>query len=66
MGICLSDEMRRRGMLDGYMYEIMATDDNFVVQEKNENIYDTAKISAEYIVKKSLELEKKHKNTSRC
>lgn len=66
MGICLSDEMRRRGMLDGYMYEIMATDDSFAVQEKKENIYDTAKISAQFIVKTALELEKKHKNTSRC
>ncbi len=58
MGICLSDEMRRRGMLDGYKYEIMATDDSFAVQEKNEHIYDTAGISAPFIVKTALELTK--------
>lgn len=59
MGICLSDEMRRRGMLCGYAYEIMATDDSFAVQERQEDIYDTAGISAPYIVKTALELAEK-------
>ncbi len=58
MGLCLSDEMRRRGMLGGYKYEIMATDDSFAVQEKNENIYDTARISSPFIVKTALDLTK--------
>ena len=59
MGICLSDEMRRRGMLGGLKYEIMAVDDSFVVQEKSENIYDTAGVSAQFIVKTALDLTKK-------
>ena len=59
MGVCLSDEMRRRGMLGGLKYEIMAVDDSFVVQEKNENIYDTAGVSAQFIVKTALDLTKK-------
>ena len=59
MGICLSDEMRRNEMLNGYSYEIIATDDSFALQEKNENIYDTAGVSAPFIVKKALELRKK-------
>ena len=59
MGICLSDEMRRRGMLEMFKYEIMATDDSFAVQEKNENIYDTAGVSAPFIVRTALDLAKK-------
>ena len=59
MGICLSDEMRRRGMLGGLKYEIIAVDDSFAVQEKSENIYDTAGVSAQFIVKTALDLTKK-------
>ena len=59
MGVCLSDEMRRRGMLDGLRYEIIATDDSFAVQDRNENIYDTACVSVRFIVKTALDLTKK-------
>ncbi len=59
MGICLSDEMRRRGLLQGYEYEIMATDDNFAVQSKNEHIYETAGVSAHHIVDTAIGLLRK-------
>ena len=50
MGMLLSDEMSRCGMLDGYSFSILALDDNFAIPERDENIYETAGVSAENII----------------
>ena len=49
-GMMLSDAMRRQGALAEYA--IMAVDDNFVVQTKNESVYTTAGIDAKCIADK--------------
>ncbi len=49
-GMMLSDAMRRQGSLP--RHTIMAVDDNFVVQTKNESVYTTAGIDAQYIADK--------------
>ena len=46
-GMMLSDAMRRQGTLA--KHAIMAIDDNFVVQTKNESVYTTAGLDAECI-----------------
>jgi 1-deoxy-D-xylulose-5-phosphate synthase len=46
-GMMLSDAMLRQGTLP--RHAIMATDDNFVVQTKNESVYTTAGIDAQCI-----------------
>ena len=46
-GMMLSDVMRRQGTLAEHA--IMAVDDNFVVQTKNESVYTTAGIDAKSI-----------------
>ncbi|MBQ8208009.1 MAG: 1-deoxy-D-xylulose-5-phosphate synthase [Clostridia bacterium] len=51
MGMMLSDEMTRRGMLEGFVYKLLALDDNFAIPEKEETIFETAGVSAEYIIK---------------
>ena len=47
-GMMLSDAMQRQGTLP--RHAIMATDDNFVVQTKNESVYTTAGIDAQCII----------------
>ena len=46
-GMMLSDTMRRQGTLGAHA--IMAIDDNFVVQTKNESVYTTAGLDAMHI-----------------
>ncbi|MBO5757474.1 MAG: hypothetical protein J6S28_07235, partial [Clostridia bacterium] len=46
-GMMLSDAMRRQGTLAEHA--IMAVDDNFVVQTKNESVYTTAGIDTKCI-----------------
>lgn len=46
-GMMLSDAMTRQGTLP--RHDIMAVDDNFVLQTKNESVYTTAGIDAECI-----------------
>ncbi len=50
MGMMLSDEMRRAGMLENIASSIMAIDDDFVIRRQNEPILKTAGIDAESIV----------------
>ena len=50
MGMLLSDELCRRGLLDGIKYSILASDDSFVIPDKNEHIYETAGVSARDIL----------------
>jgi len=57
MGMNLSDEMNRKKMLDGVKYSLIATDDNFVEKRRSgENIYISAKVDAETIVRTAKEL----------
>ncbi len=51
MGMLLSDEMRRRGMLCGTDTEILAVDDTFVPRHAGKTVYEDAGISAEEIYK---------------
>lgn len=55
MGMMLSDELLRRGYLDGIRHKILALDDNFAIQEKNENIYVTAGVSEDDIFRACME-----------
>lgn len=50
MGMLLSDELCRRGLLDGIKYSILASDDSFVIPDKDEHIYETAGVSARDIL----------------
>ena len=47
----LSEAMRKSGALYGIKYDIVATDDSFVIQTVDEDIYKSANISAEHLVK---------------
>ena len=49
-GMMLTDALRRKGGLDGHPYTILATDDNFVHQDKPEPILRTAGVDAEAMV----------------
>ncbi|MBQ9745766.1 MAG: hypothetical protein IJW21_02970, partial [Clostridia bacterium] len=51
MGMLLSDEMQRRGMLTGIKTEIMAVDDTFVPRRAGKTVYEDAGICAEDIAK---------------
>ena len=52
MGMNLSDTMKRRNMLDGILYEIIATDDSFVEnREAHQGIYNAAGVDCDHIVK---------------
>jgi 1-deoxy-D-xylulose-5-phosphate synthase len=51
MGMLLSDEMHRRGMLRGVDTEIMAVDDTFVKRNAGRTMYEDAGLSAEDIYK---------------
>lgn len=51
MGMNLSDEMKRRHMLDDICYEIVAVDDNFVERrEAGQSVYSAARVDSEHIV----------------
>ena len=56
MGMLLSDEMQRRGMLEGTATKIMAVDDNFVPRHAGKSVYQDAGISAEDIANALTEL----------
>jgi deoxyxylulose-5-phosphate synthase len=53
-GMMLSDAMQRQGTLP--RHAIMAVDDNFVVQTKNESVYTTAGIDAHCIADTAVKL----------
>jgi 1-deoxy-D-xylulose-5-phosphate synthase len=46
-GMMLTDALRRRGVLEGHPYAILAVDDSFVAQSKPEPILRTAGVDAE-------------------
>ena len=48
-GMMLTDAMRRNGSLEGHPYTILATDDSFVCQTRQEPIYRTAGVDAHAI-----------------
>lgn len=51
MGMNLSDEMKRRNMLDGVSYEIVAVDDSFVEKrEVGHSVYSAAGVDRERII----------------
>ena len=50
-GMMLSETLREKGKLGGITWEIVATDDDFVIQKTDEPIYKSAKISAEDVVR---------------
>jgi len=52
MGMLLSGELEKLGALDGREKIILATDDSFVIRDKDEPIWKTAGVDAEAIVKK--------------
>ncbi len=58
-GMMLSEELRKSGALDGIAWDIVAVDNDFVIQSKNESIYLSAGISAEDIKIKIYENLKK-------
>jgi len=49
MGMILSDNLRRLGVLDERSFSILALEDGFVRAKKGESIYKTAGVSAEDI-----------------
>ena len=55
MGMMLSDEMDRKGYLLGLRHKILALDDSFALQDKDEDIYVTAGVSAKDIVSACLD-----------
>lgn len=55
MGMTLSDEMARRGMLEGVEREIIAVDDTFVPRHAGKSVYEDAGTCAEFIKDKVLE-----------
>jgi len=52
MGMLLSHELEKFGALNGREKIILATDDSFVIRDKDEPIWKTANVDAEAIVKK--------------
>lgn len=46
MGMLLSDEMRRLGMLDDRNFDILALDDNFAVRDSDIPVYEAAGLDA--------------------
>ena len=55
MGMILSDEMTRRGLLESIHHEIVAVDDTFVPRHKGKSMYEDAGVSARFIEDKVLE-----------
>ena len=51
MGMLISDEMRRRGMLLGIAVDIIAVDDTFVNRHAGKTMYEDAGVCAEDIAK---------------
>ena len=49
MGMVLSDEMRRRGVIN-CSCEILAVNDTFVPRHEGRSMYEDAEISAEHIL----------------
>ncbi len=49
MGMILSDEMRKQGMLEDTQWQIIATDDTFVPRHPGKSVYEDAGISADKI-----------------
>jgi 1-deoxy-D-xylulose-5-phosphate synthase len=50
MGMLISDEMRRRGMLIGIEEKIVAVDDNFALRHEGKTMYEDAGVCAEDIL----------------
>ncbi len=50
MGMLISDQMKRQGLLDAIPYEIMGTDDSFVPRHEGCTMYADAGIDAAHIV----------------
>ena len=55
MGMILSETLSSYPVMNNKTVRIMALDDNFAIQDKDEPIYKTAKISAEDIVSVAIE-----------
>ena len=51
MGMLISDEMARRGMLCGIETEIVAVDDKFALRHAGKTMYEDAGVCAEDIIK---------------
>lgn len=51
MGMLISDEMARRGMLTGIETEIVAVDDKFALRHAGKTMYEDAGVCAEDIIK---------------
>ncbi len=51
MGMMLSDALKKYPVMQNKTVRVLATDDQFVVQDKNEPIYKTAGVDCESIVK---------------
>ena len=51
MGMLISDEMARRGMLAGIETEIIAVDDNFALRREGRTMYEDAGVCAEDILR---------------
>lgn len=50
MGMNISDEMKRRNMLDGIKTDVIAVDDNFALRHEGNSMYDDAQVSAKFIL----------------
>ncbi len=53
-GMNLSEHLRRDGIFDKVKYDIVAVDDDFVIQEREESIYTSARVSREDIAAAAL------------
>ncbi len=56
MGVCLLDAWHRRGLSVHRKTAIMALDDNFAEQTRDESIYKTVGLDAEHVVKTVLDM----------
>ena len=59
MGMILSDEMRRRGMLEGRSFSVLALDDNFAVRKSDIPVYEAAGLDARSAADIILEMRKR-------
>ena len=56
MGMMLSDEMRKRGLLSGMEFEIIAVDDNFAPRHEGCSMYEDAGVCARVIEEAAREI----------
>mgnify|MGYP004625384047 FL=1 len=64
MGMLLSDEMRRRGMLGGKEYAILALDDNFAVRNADIPVYEAAGLDARCAAELIINMKKNSDKTN--